>query len=586
MKNDKKIPLIIATILTTIACICSVAFLFINLISTKNNINHIFLVINSLLIFLFTTCLELTVLIKKVKFKNIIFSVTSFLISIFIVFNILSSTNIIKLPTLDTLQSFYNTSINDAIVWGEKNNIKINQTYEYSDTIKEFNIISQDISAGTLLKDVKEINLLVSIGPNLDKKFILQSLIGMNIDDALEIINKNFMNNLEINYEINDTYDRDIVIGQNINGEIRRNDNLVLNVSLGKQEDLTPVEIIDFKGKSIFEASLWLKRNGFKYEFSYEFSNEYNKNICIGQSEQAGNTIDPKETTITLIISKGKEIIIPDFTAMTVTEATNWISDNKLKVIFKEAYDNELEEGKIIQSSYEINTVAEEGATIELTVSKGRLKMEKFDSINSFRAWAENLGLIYEENSEFSDQDFGSIISTNPNIGEYIKLNEKIYITYSKGKSTTVPNFYNKTKSEAQTLCNNYTLKCYYSSKYNNSIASGNVISQSMTANSTVAQYTSITLYISAGPAPTTTTTTAKVCDKSITETVYLGTGNTGDQTKAILLRSYPKIKWNFVMVNECSNNGNKNSGTICNATAYDGKKLNYCDTITLQIVN
>lgn len=586
MENNKKIPLILAISTTTLASICALINLGVTLFCTKNSINHNFLVINSLLIFLFTTCLEITVLIKKGKIRNIIFSITSLLITLFVTFNILCNLNIIKIKTLATLQSFYNTNINDALAWGNKNNIKINQTYEYSDTIKEFNIISQDIAAGTLLKDVKEISLLVSNGPNPDKTFILQSLVGMNIDDAIAIINNNYMKNIEINYEINDTYDRDVIINQNINGEIKRNDHLILTVSLGKQEDLNPVELIDFKGKTLFEATLWLKRNGFGFEFNYEFSNEFNKDICIGQNEQAGTTLDPKEVKITLIVSKGKEITIPDFTTMTVTEATSWITDNKLKVTFKEKYDNELPEGSIIESSLAINTAAQEGETIVLTISKGRLKMEQFDSINAFRAWAESLGLEYEENSEFSNQEIGTIISTKPATGEFINLNDKLYVTYSKGKSTTIPNFYNKSKGDAESLCYNYSLRCYYSYRYSSSIASGNIISQSMSTGSEVAQNTSITLYVSSGPEPTKAPTPAPVvCDKSITETVYLSTGNTGEQTKSILTRSYPQIKWNFNMVDKCENNGNTSSGTICNASTYDGKVLNHCDTITLTIV-
>lgn len=592
MEKSKKIPLILAITTTTLASICSLIYLIVTLLCTKNNINHTFLVINGLLIFLFTISLEITVLIKKGKIRNTVFSITSLLISIFIVFNILSNLNIIKLPTLDTLKSFYNTNVNDVLNWGNKNKIKINQTYEYSDTIKEFNVISQDIAAGTLLKDVKELNLLISSGPNPDKTFILQSLIGMNIDDALEILNSNFMKNIEINYEINDTYDKDIIIEQSINGEIRRSDNLVLTVSLGKQEDLLPVELIDFKGKTLFDASLWLKRNGFEFELSYEFSNDYSKDICIGQSEVAGNTIDPKETKITLIISKGKEIIIPDFTTMTVSEATNWISENKLKVKFKEEYDSELSEGTIISSSMAINTAAEEGDTITLTISKGRLKMESFNSINEFRAWAESLGLEYEENSEFSNSDIGSIISTTPNVGEYINLHDKLYVTYSKGKSTTIPNFYNKSKSEADSLCYNYNLKCYYSYRYSSSISSGYIISQSMSQNSEVAQNTSITLYISSGPEPVkptaTPTPTPIVCSSTATYQLFMqqswivpgSASSTISTLKEKLSAKYPNIT--FVFQTKASNDA---SGLIHDDSPIKlGSTIQDCKTYTIII--
>lgn len=430
-----------------------------------------------------------------------------------------------------------------------------------------------------MLKDVKELNLTVSSGPNYDKKFILQNLVGLNIDDAMKIINENFMNNVTIDYEISDSISKDIIISQNINGEIKRNDALELVVSLGTEDDLIPFSMIDLKGKSLFEASLWLKRNGIKYEINYEFSDNVSKNYCISQSEKEGTTINPKEQTITIIVSKGKEIIIPDFTSMSVSDATKWVTENNLKLKFTEEYDNEIEMGSIIASSYPINSKVEEGTLIELTISKGKLKMEQFDSITSFRAWADGLNLQYEEDSEFNESISGTIISINPNVGEYINLNETIKVVYSKGPSTTIPNFYGKTYSSASSLCTSSKLKCSFSYRYSNTVEEGYIMSQSMSSGSTVAQNTSITLYISKGKEVVT-----PVCDKSKTVTVYLTSGNDGAQTKTLITKSYPNINWNFKFVTSCSN-GSVASGTICNGQSYDAKNLNYCDTYTLEIV-
>ena len=42
-------------------------------------------------------------------------------------------------------------------------------------------------------------------------------------------------------------------------------------------------------------------------------------------------------------VSKGKSIIVPDLTTMTVEEITDWIIKNNLKIEFEEIYD-ELEQ--------------------------------------------------------------------------------------------------------------------------------------------------------------------------------------------------------------------------------------------------
>lgn len=577
--NNKKSYILVATF-CALGLLCSILYLGYTLLFCNDQTNNLFLIISSFILFIFMSLFSVSSLITKVKIKNIMLSVASFIMVLFIVFNILSIQGIIKLPTQSVLESLVNKNINEVLSWGKDNNITVNMTYEYSDTIIEYNIISQDVLPNTLLKKVKEINVVVSGGPNYDKKFILQNLVGLNIDDALKITNDNFMNNVDVSYELNDEINKDIIISQNINGEIKRNDLLKLVVSLGRKEELVPVEIIDLKGKSLSEAKLYLDRYGIKYNLEYEFSSDIERGYCISQSEKVGTVIKPNEDEITLVISKGKEINVPDFTTMNVEEATNWIADNNLKIVFKEAYDNEIIRGNIISSNYKTNDKVEEGTAIELIISKGNLKMEQFNSIGEFRSWASSLGLEYEENSEFNDSAVGTIISVSPKVGEVINLNEKIKVIYSKGKSTTIPNFYNKSKTEANNLCSKNNLKCYFSYKYSSSISKDYVVSQSMSKNSVVASGTSITIYLSKGPEPKPIT-----CDKSITETVYLTSGNDGSQTKAIITKSYPKIKWKFNAVDKCSN-GSIASGTICNAPEYDGKKLNHCDTYTLTVVN
>lgn len=587
-KKEKKVSLIILCIISLIIILLSTTYLGYNILNSKNEINGLFNIINSLIIFIISILFGISSIIQKNKIKNIMLSITGIFISLFIIFNLITNLNIIKLPTKEVLGSLTNKNINEVLIWAENKNIKINQNYEYSDLVKEYFIINQDISSDTLLKDVKELNLTVSSGPNYDKKFILQNLVGLSIDDAMKIINENFMNNITIDYEINDTILKDIIISQNINGEIKRNDSLELVVSLGNEDDLIPVSMIDLKGKSLFDASLWLKRNGIKYEINYEFSDNISKNYCIGQSDKEGTMINPNKQTITLIISKGKEIILPDFTSMSVSDATKWITENNLKLKFSEAYDNEIKIGSIISSSYPINSKVEEGTLIELTVSKGRLKMEQFDSITSFRSWADSLNLHYEEDSEFNESVSGTIISVTPNVGEYINLNETIKIVYSKGPSTTVPNFYGKTKSNASSLCSSSKLNCSFSYRYSNTVEEGYIMSQSMSSGSTVAKNTSITLYISKGKEvieqkPVDTCTSTQTYPLYINPTwVQGGSVNATISTlKTIFSEKYPNIKFQFVQ-----KPGNNPTGWIHEDSQYtNGSIIKDCNSEPYTII-
>ncbi len=571
-----------------ILSVCASAiFLVFTIIGLKNEINNLFWMINGLILFLISCLFALSIFTKDSKYQNICHGVTSIFISCFILFNLLSLTNIIKIPTQDLLGNFVNKNISELITFSEKHNIKINQVFDYSDYTKEYNIISQDVSANTLLKKVKEINVIVSSGANPSKTIMLQNLVGLDIDDALKIINENFMNNVEVDYEFSDDVTKNVVISQNINGEIKRNDLLKLVVSLGNENELEPVKMENLKNKSLFDATLWLKRNGFEYEIKYEFSDSVKRNYCLSQSEKEGTIVDPNETVITLIISKGKEIIAPDFTSMSVSEATIWISEHNLKVSFKEEYDNEIKQGDIISSNKPLNTKLEEGETIEITTSKGKLVMERFDNIEAFRAWANSLNIAYEENNEFSDSTAGTIIKIEPAIGEAINLNEKVYVTYSKGKSTTVPNFYNKSKSDASSLCNKYSLTCYYSYRYSNSVSKDYVVSQSLSSGSTVAEGTGITIYLSKGSEPKPVVPT---CDSTATHTLRIQqnwvTGGTADSTistlKAQFKEKYPLVTFNFV-----KKDGNLRSGFIhVDSPISNNSTVQDCKTYTIIINN
>ena len=105
-------------------------------------------------------------------------------------------------------------------------------------------------------------------------------MIGRNLDDLIEFIDKNFMNNVTINFEISDT-DKDTIIAQDKNGEIRRNSDITFVISLGSEISDT-VTMENLVGMKLFDAELWLKRNGIKYEIKYEFSDK-SKNEILSQ---------------------------------------------------------------------------------------------------------------------------------------------------------------------------------------------------------------------------------------------------------------------------------------------------------------
>ena len=583
-KENKNSNNTFSKVFAVIMLLLSISYSIYTIVFCGNNANNLYLIINSSIILVFSIFLLI------LNFKNnskIYLNICNLILSIFLIFNFLVISEIIIIPTQELLENFQNKTISEALKWAKENNIEVTQIYEYSDNIDEYHIITQDIYPNTLLKNVDKITFTVSYGPNYDKIISLPNMVGWNIDDAMKTINDNFLNNVNIDYEVNEEKEKDTIIEQSISGQIRRNDEVNIKVSLGSTDDLEPIEMINLKNKSLMDATLWLKRHGIKYELVYVFSDEIAKNYVADQETDPGETINPKDDTLKLIISKGKKIIVSDLTKLSVDEATEWIINNNLKVKFETKYDSNIEAGKIIEADYKENDEIESGTLITITTSKGPLKMPKFNNISDLRNWANNLGIEYREEYEFNDNvNKGDIIKTIPEENAVINYSDVIIVHISYGKPVTVPSFIGKSKSEISSTCNNIGLNCtFYYNGYSDTpydIAQN----QNKNAGSEVVSGTYVSIGLSSGPKPKEEPKPdpTPTCDKSKTTTVWITPGNDGNQTQNILSKQYPQIKWKFDPVKKCPN-GDSTSGAVCNANEIDGKNLNSCDTYTVTIV-
>ena len=117
--------------------------------------------------------------------------------------------------------------------------------------IVQNNVIAQDVEPNTVLRDVSKITFTVSEGPDYNKEISIANMVGWNIDDAMEEIEENFLNNVFIDYEINEETIKDIVLSQSRDGQMKRSDELKLMISLGDGSDLKPVPLEDFSKQSL-----------------------------------------------------------------------------------------------------------------------------------------------------------------------------------------------------------------------------------------------------------------------------------------------------------------------------------------------
>lgn len=494
-ETPKKKPTIVNIILS-LTMVITLAFSSYLIYDSFNQVDQVYQIINAILIFI--TILVFLIAFKRTyhykKTKAII--LTAICLIALMGFNGLALANVISLPKQSSIPDFSNKTLTEAIEWAEANNIKYEQNFEYSDNISKYNIINQDVKPKTLTKNIDKINFEVSNGPDYNKEVLISNMEGWNIDEAVKVIDENFLNNVTVNFEENKEVTRDAIMEQSKSGNMKRNDAITFKVSLGDKEALKPITLKELKNMTLFKATLYLNRNAIDYELKYEFSDKIAKGKVISSSIKKGTKVSPGDK-ITLTISKGKKIIVPELKNMKMSKVTKWMVENNLKINYSDKYDNEIKSGHVIEATYKKGDIIEEETTIGIVVSKGKLKMPKFNNITDFKAWADKYKIKYEIKEEFNnDIKKGDIIKFSVETNKTINPDEGIIVYVSKGKAIEVPNFIGKTKSEIQKTCNQLGINCTFVNEYSNTVKEGNAISQSIKSGEKISKGDSIQISI------------------------------------------------------------------------------------------
>ena len=298
-----------------IALVSFLAYLYIELKNFTSFLNFLPKLLGLVLILFIILCFIISSIKNEGKGSGFIILGSLFL-TIYSVFNSLLTLNIISLPSDEFVPNFINKSILEINDWKEKNNITVIEKYVYDDEIKKYNIIGQSVNYPTLTKNVKEITITVSNGPDLNKEIVIPSFIGKKYDTVIKYIEDNYLSNVSFKYVVDEEH-YDTIIDQVGSGSLRRNSEIILTIATIEQSE---IDIIDFTNKSLIYAESWLGKNSIKVIKEYEFSDNVLKDNIIKQSKNEDNSV-------TLTISKGKEMIVPDINSMNTDEINKWVME-------------------------------------------------------------------------------------------------------------------------------------------------------------------------------------------------------------------------------------------------------------------
>lgn len=604
MKRKKGFAIFIS-FLFTLMLLCSILFVGYAILFGSEQIKQTELIINSLLLFLLSIFMIVSYGAKKEGRKKRFAFFSTVTMTGFILFNLLTNFNIIQLPTNTIMKDFTGKTITEALKWADAHHIKVSQKYDNSEVFEEYSVIKQDVYPNTLLKSVDEITFIVSNGPDYDKEVSISDMTGWNIDDAVKVIDDNFLNNVKVEYEENNDTAKDIILSQSKKGSMKRSDEMVLKVSLGKKEDLEKVEMINLKNMTEFKATLWLKRNGIPYEMNRDFNTKVKKGNIMKQDAKKGETLDPKTALVHLTASKGKKIVVPNLASMSTKDITKWVVENRLKIAFSDKYDRKIEKGKVISANYKEKEEIEEGTLIEIVTSKGQLTLPKFDDLGAFRDWAATYNILYiEEYQQNKDVEKGKIIHFSANPGDVLNPDDQLTVYISSGSTIVVPNFVGRKKTDIEKLCKETGLQCTFYYAGTSSKDKDIALSQNKKAGSEVLKDTYVNIGLSTGkntsngnnnvntnpnkpdgggskPSPTPTPTPNCKTTSFYIQPDYISIDNP-EKTCSNVKAAYSgySINCNYI----ASDSGRK--GQILNTGSLNGTTINSCKTVTINIKN
>ena len=215
-------------LLLCLLVIVSLIQFIIILISKDSSISDL---INNLIITIFTVLFSIVGITYKRNNKKLLLVSGLILLSYFIL-NINNTFSFVKSP-ISVVPDFSNRSLTEVMKWASKNNILVNQDYEYSDMIQEYRVISQSVDSGKSVSGIKEIDISISDGPNPYKEIIVPSMIGWDDERVINFVKDNYLENVNVEF-VKSSKPVDTVIEQSSSGNLKRNDELKITFSYGE----------------------------------------------------------------------------------------------------------------------------------------------------------------------------------------------------------------------------------------------------------------------------------------------------------------------------------------------------------------
>lgn len=201
---------------------------------------------------------------------------------------------------------------------------------------------------------------------------------------------------------------------------------------------------------------------------------------------------------------ESEQVTMVDLTGMTEKEAIDKLKELKLGYKKEEVASDQYPEGQVCGQSVKKGDKVAANTTVTIQISTGKGDTNVPNVVGQTESSAINAiktaGFKHNVNYEYSDQEQGKVIAQSPNANSKAKLGDTITITVSQGsEKAKVPSVVGQSQSSATAALSAAGLNVTVTNENSDSVASGNVISQSIDSGKYVEKGTTVNITVSSG---------------------------------------------------------------------------------------
>lgn len=342
------------------------------------------------------------------------------------------------------------------------------------------------------------------------------SLINREVEEAQAELDKEEVNTLTLSVEgknYSTTIVENTIMSQEPFGGRIISAGGVVNVwvSAGIEKIYVP----DIQYYTIEEAVAILEDLGFVVKQVREETTEFADGTVLSQSLTPDEEYD-KGSVIELVIATGisigtDDVEVPDLIGKTFEEAKDILAEAGLFIIKGESsYSAQYPQDVVLTQSVNQGEKVKQGSTITVSLNEAQIirmpdvqYKEQAEAVATLEALGLKVTCVMEKSRNVKK---GLVITQSVAAKTEMKEGDKVTLTISIGNETIVPDIASLSQSAARSKLESNGFKVQVVEQFSSTVSKGNAIATNPEAGSSAPEQSVVTLYISKGEDPSTTT--------------------------------------------------------------------------------